>query len=54
MEKVSFSLVVPVFNEEAVIEETTRRLTGVMDALDEPFEIIYINDGRSEERRVGQ
>ena len=45
MEKVSYSLVVPVFNEEAVIEETTRRLTGVMDALDETFEIIYINDG---------
>ncbi|HAL74035.1 MAG TPA: glycosyltransferase [Clostridiales bacterium] len=45
MEKIRYSLVVPVFNEEAVIEETNRRLTGVMAGLDEPYEIIYINDG---------
>lgn len=45
MEKARYSLVVPVFNEEAVIGETNRRLTGVMSALNEPYEIIYINDG---------
>lgn len=45
MEKSRYSLVVPVFNEEAVIGETNRRLTGVMSALNEPYEIIYINDG---------
>ena len=45
MEKIRYSLVVPVFNEEAVIAETNRRLTGVMDSLGELYEIIYVNDG---------
>ncbi len=45
MEKTRYSLVVPVFNEEAVIEETNRRLSAVMTELHESFEIIYINDG---------
>lgn len=45
MGKARYSLVVPVFNEEAVIGETNRRLTGVMSALNDSYEIIYINDG---------
>lgn len=45
MVKVRFSLVVPVYNEEAVIGETNRRLTAVMEGLAAPYEIIYINDG---------
>jgi glycosyltransferase involved in cell wall biosynthesis len=52
MGKNRYSLVVPVYNEEAVIEETNRRLTGVMAALHEPFEIIYVNDGSRD--RTGQ
>jgi polyisoprenyl-phosphate glycosyltransferase len=45
MEPVRYSLVVPLYNEEAVIGETHRQLTAVMTDLAEPFEIIYINDG---------
>jgi polyisoprenyl-phosphate glycosyltransferase len=45
MEHIRYSLVVPVYNEEAVIAETHRRLTGVMSGIGEPYEIIYINDG---------
>jgi polyisoprenyl-phosphate glycosyltransferase len=45
MEPVRFSLVVPLYNEEAVLAETHRRLTAVMNALQEPYEIIYVNDG---------
>jgi glycosyltransferase involved in cell wall biosynthesis len=45
MEIICHSLVVPLYNEEAVIEETHRRLTSVMSALREPYEIIYVNDG---------
>lgn len=45
MDKIRFSLVVPLYNEEAVIEETNRRLTAVMNSLNENYEIIYINDG---------
>ncbi|MDR0671826.1 MAG: glycosyltransferase family 2 protein [Oscillospiraceae bacterium] len=45
MQAVRYSVVVPVYNEEAVIEETCRRLTGVMEKLGEPYEIIFVNDG---------
>jgi polyisoprenyl-phosphate glycosyltransferase len=45
MEKVKYSVVVPVYNEEAVIAETNRQLSETMEALGEPYEIIYVNDG---------
>lgn len=40
-----YSLVIPAYNEEAVIEETYFRLTRVMQALNESYELIFINDG---------
>lgn len=43
--KVLCSVVVPVYNEEAVVQETYSRLKSVMDKLDEPYELIFINDG---------
>jgi undecaprenyl-phosphate 4-deoxy-4-formamido-L-arabinose transferase len=39
------SVVVPVFNEEANLEEFLRRLTAVMDAQGEPYEVILVDDG---------
>uniref|UniRef100_A0A7V4TIC4 Glycosyltransferase n=1 Tax=Candidatus Caldatribacterium saccharofermentans TaxID=1454753 RepID=A0A7V4TIC4_9BACT len=45
MESVRFSVVIPVFNEEEVLPETYRRLTGVMEELSEPYELIFVNDG---------
>jgi dolichol-phosphate mannosyltransferase len=39
------SIVVPVFNEEAVIEELHSRLTRVAADLEESYEILYVNDG---------
>ncbi len=39
------SIVVPCFNEEAVIRQTHSRLVGVLEKAGLPFEIIYINDG---------
>lgn len=39
------SVVVPVFNEEEVIETTHGRLVSVLDSLSLPYEIIYIDDG---------
>lgn len=42
---VRYSIVVPAYNEEEVIRETHRRLTETMKSLDEPYEIIFINDG---------
>lgn len=39
------SVIVPVFNEQEVLPETHKRLTGVLRALGEPYEIIYVDDG---------
>ena len=39
------SVVVPTYNEAAVIAELHRRLTAVMATLDASWEAIYVNDG---------
>jgi len=39
------SVVVPCFNEEEGIQECYRRLIAVLDALPEPFELVFVNDG---------
>jgi undecaprenyl-phosphate 4-deoxy-4-formamido-L-arabinose transferase len=39
------SVVVPVFNEEANLEEFLRRLLAVLDARGEPYEVILVDDG---------
>lgn len=44
-EMIKLSVVVPVYNEEAVIIETCKRLKTVMDSLGETYEIIFVNDG---------
>ena len=47
-----YSIVIPIYNEEAVIPELYRRLAAVMDALDEPTEVILVDDG-SRDRTFG-
>lgn len=47
-----YSLVVPIYNEEANISELYRRLQGVMDSLDGESELILIDDG-SRDRSLG-
>jgi polyisoprenyl-phosphate glycosyltransferase len=47
----ALSVVVPVFNEEAVLEEFHRRLTGVLRQACESWEVIYVDDG-SKDRSV--
>lgn len=44
-ENVTVSVVVPVYNEEAVIGETYKRLKGVLDSTGESYEVIFVNDG---------
>jgi glycosyltransferase involved in cell wall biosynthesis len=39
------SVVVPCFNEEAVLGEAHRRLRAALDAIDADHEIVYVNDG---------
>ncbi len=41
----TYSIVLPIYNEEATIPEMYRRVSAVMNALDAPSEMILINDG---------
>src|SRR5262245_22904599 len=43
------SIVSPVFQEEAGIEEFHRRLSATIDAVDDlDFEVVYVNDGSTD------
>lgn len=44
-ERIIYSIVVPVYNEELVIMESYKRLKKVMDSTQENYEIIFVNDG---------
>ncbi len=46
--QVVLSIVVPVFNEAAVIQDFHRRLAAVLDALSVSSEVLYVNDGSSD------
>jgi dolichol-phosphate mannosyltransferase len=39
------SFIIPVFNEEETLEETYRRLAGILDGLDAGSEIVLVDDG---------
>lgn len=42
---VRYSIVIPVYNEEAVVAECYKRLTAVMQSVAESYELIFVNDG---------
>lgn len=39
------SVIIPVFNEEANIHSLYERLSGVMQQMDIPYELLFVNDG---------
>lgn len=45
MMDIRYSIVIPVYNEEAVLLQTYQRLKQVMDSTQEPYELIFVNDG---------
>lgn len=47
-ERVKFSVVIPVFNEEENLEVLYARLTKVMESVGEPYEIIFVDDGSTD------
>jgi len=49
--KVVYSIIVPLYNEELVIYESYRRLKKVMDCANENYEIIFVNDGSRDKTR---
>lgn len=44
----TYSVIVPVYNEEAVLEECYRRLAEVFSGLQSSWEILFVNDGSSD------
>lgn len=42
---ICYSIVIPMYNEEEVIEETYRRLKKVMKDADDTYELLFVNDG---------
>jgi glycosyltransferase involved in cell wall biosynthesis len=45
MQLIRYSIVIPVYNEEAVISETYQRIKKVMDSTQENYELLFVNDG---------
>lgn len=43
------SVVIPLFNEEAVLPELARRVTAVLDQLGGEHEVVYVDDGSHDE-----
>ncbi|MCM3271969.1 glycosyltransferase family 2 protein [Paenibacillus elgii] len=42
---ITYSVIIPVYNEEAVLYETYRRLKQVMSHTSESYELLFVNDG---------
>lgn len=42
---VKYSIIIPAFNEEEVLDVSYGRIREVMDSLDGPYEMIFVNDG---------
>jgi glycosyltransferase involved in cell wall biosynthesis len=49
---IRYSLVIPVFNEEAVLPVLLRRLDLVLSRLDGPAEAIFVDDGSSDSSSI--
>ena len=39
------SVVIPIYNEEEIISLLHRSVSDVMESIDEPWEVVYVNDG---------
>ncbi|MFC3750348.1 glycosyltransferase family 2 protein [Paenibacillus sp. GCM10012306] len=45
---IRYSIIIPMFNEEAVIQETYRRIKKVMGTTGESYELLFVNDGSTD------
>ncbi len=46
--KARLSVVIPVFNEEAVLPELRRRLLSVLESVSHDFEVLFVDDGSTD------
>src|SRR5689334_4920584 len=44
-EPVTYSIVAPVFNEEETLPHFYERVIAIMESLQDPFELLFVNDG---------
>ena len=44
-----YSIVIPVYNEQYVIYTSYKRISEVMDTLNEPYELLFVDDGSTDE-----
>ena len=44
-----YSVVIPAYNEQEVINETYKRLTKVMTEMGETYELVFVNDGSKDQ-----
>jgi glycosyltransferase involved in cell wall biosynthesis len=47
-----FSLVIPVFNEEKLIDELTRRTITAIESFTKDYEVIFVDDGSTDQSAV--
>lgn len=45
MSEITYSIVLPVFNEELIIDKLYERLSSVLNTFDGDYEVIFVNDG---------
>ncbi|AGF56552.1 dolichol-phosphate mannosyltransferase [Clostridium saccharoperbutylacetonicum] len=50
--KIIYSIIVPLYNEELVLNESYRRLKEVMVSTKENYEIVFVNDGSKDKTKV--
>jgi len=48
LDRPTYSIVAPVWNEEALVSEFYQRVVATMEALNESFEIVLVNDGSTD------
>ena len=48
-QQLTFSFVSPVYNEQEGLETFYHRLSAVAEKLGEPYEIIFVNDGSTDD-----
>jgi dolichol-phosphate mannosyltransferase len=46
--KITYSIIAPIFNEKENLHELHRRIAEVLDSLDEPWELILVDDGSTD------
>lgn len=51
MKGIVYSIIVPMYNEELVIEQSYRRLKEVMECTNEKYEILFVNDGSGDKTK---